>query len=150
MPKLTHLYLDHMSLQDISDTAMFQAPCLSHLDLSHNQLRYLEPLSGSKKLARLNLTGNPIQCTCYLRPLNVWARKSKVKLLGACAGPPHLSDKPLEAVGPLKMRCRSREDMLKEELEEKVQSKEKALPTVKPKKKTKCPEDCDCDVSGHR
>ncbi|XP_067088201.1 chondroadherin-like protein [Osmerus mordax] len=146
MPKLTHLYLDHMSLQDISDTAMSQAPCLSHLDLSHNQLMYLEPLSGPKQLARLNLTGNPIQCSCYLRPLKVWARQSKVKLLGACVGPPHLSDEPLEAVGPLEMRCRSREDMLNEELEEKVQSREEALPTVKPKKKTKCPDDCDCDV----
>lgn len=57
MAKLTHLFLDHMSLQDFSDLALSQAPLLSHLDLSHNQLRYLEPLSGPKQLARLNLIG---------------------------------------------------------------------------------------------
>uniref|UniRef100_A0A8C7M559 Chondroadherin-like protein n=2 Tax=Oncorhynchus kisutch TaxID=8019 RepID=A0A8C7M559_ONCKI len=146
MPKLTHLYLDHMSLQDLSDTAMSQAPLLSHLDLSHNQLRYLEPLSGPMELARLNLTGNPIHCNCYLRPLKEWAKKGKVKLMGVCAGPPHLSDEPLEGVGPMELRCRSREDMIKEEFEEQEETRERALPTAKPKKKIKCPDNCDCDV----
>ncbi|MEQ2262840.1 hypothetical protein XENORESO_021882, partial [Xenotaenia resolanae] len=50
MGKLTHLYLDHMSLQDVSDQAFSQARLLSHVDLGHNQLRYLEPLSGPTKL----------------------------------------------------------------------------------------------------
>jgi hypothetical protein len=146
MPKLTHLYLDHMSLQDLADTAMYQATLLSHLDLSHNQLRYLEPLSGPMELARLNLTGNPIHCNCYLRPLKEWAKKGKVKLMGVCAGPPHLSDEPLEGVGPMELRCRSREDMIKEEFEEQEETRERALPTAKPKK-IKCPDNCDCDVS---
>lgn len=57
MTKLTHLYLNHMSLQDLSDKALSGAPLLSHFDLSHNQLRYLEPLSGPKELSTLNLTG---------------------------------------------------------------------------------------------
>ena len=57
MAKLTHLYLDHMSLQDLSDKALSGAPLLAHLDLSYNQLRYLEPLSGPKQLGSLNLTG---------------------------------------------------------------------------------------------
>lgn len=57
MAKLTHLYLDHMSLQDLSDQALSGAPQLLHLDLSHNQLRYLEPLRGPKELSSLNLTG---------------------------------------------------------------------------------------------
>lgn len=57
MAKLTHLYLDHMSLQDLSDQALSRAPLLKHLDLGHNQLRYLEPLSGPKELDSLNLTG---------------------------------------------------------------------------------------------
>lgn len=57
MAKLTHLYLDHMSLQDLSDQALSGAPLLSHLDLSHNQLRYIEPLLGPKELRSLNLTG---------------------------------------------------------------------------------------------
>uniref|UniRef100_A0AAZ3RU48 Chondroadherin-like protein n=1 Tax=Oncorhynchus tshawytscha TaxID=74940 RepID=A0AAZ3RU48_ONCTS len=143
MPKLTHLYLDHMSLQDFADTAMSQATLLSHLDLSHNQLRYLEPLSGPMELARLNLTGNPIHCNCYPRPLKEWAKKGKVKLIGVCAGPRHLSD---EAVGPMELRCRSREDMIKEELKDQEESRERALPTAKPKKKSKCPDNCDCDV----
>lgn len=147
MPKLTHLYLDHMSLQDLSDTALSQAPLLSYLDLSHNQLRSLEPLSGPKELARLNLTGNPIHCNCYLRPLKEWAKRGKVKLLGACIGPPHLSEEPLETVGAIEMRCRSREDMIKDEFEEQEESRERALPTAKPKKKgIKCPDNCDCDV----
>lgn len=57
MAKLTHLYLNHMSLQDLSDQALSGAPLLSHLDLSHNQLRYLDPLVGPKNLNSLNLTG---------------------------------------------------------------------------------------------
>ncbi|KAM3864414.1 chondroadherin-like protein [Diretmus argenteus] len=146
MPKLKHLYLDHMSLQDLSDVALSQAPLLSYLDLSHNQLFYLEPLSGPQELASLNLTGNRIYCNCYMRPLREWARRSRVKLLGACVGPPHLSEEPLEAVAPLELRCRSREEVLKEEFEEQDQSRERAPPTAKPKKKAKCPDDCDCDI----
>lgn len=57
MAKLTHLYLDHLSLQDLSEQALTGAPLLAHMDLSHNQLRYIEPLSGPKNLGSLNLTG---------------------------------------------------------------------------------------------
>lgn len=57
MAKLTHLYLSHMFLQDLSDKAFSQAPLLSHLDLSHNHLRYVEPFSGPRDLTSLNLTG---------------------------------------------------------------------------------------------
>ncbi|XP_071752987.2 chondroadherin-like protein [Centroberyx gerrardi] len=146
MAKLTHLYLDHMSLQDLSDVALSQAPLLSYLDLSHNQLRYLEPLSGPKQLASLNLTGNRIYCNCYMRPLREWSRRGGVKLLGACVGPAHLSDEPLQAVAPPELRCRSREETLKEEFEEQDGSRERAPPTAKPKKKVKCPDNCDCDV----
>lgn len=70
MAKLTHLFLDHMSLQDLSNIALSKSPNLVHLDLSHNQLRVIQPFSeGSPKLARLHLTGNPIYCNCYMRPL---------------------------------------------------------------------------------
>lgn len=61
MAKLTHLYLHHMSLQDLSDQALAHARLLSHIDLSHNQLHYLEPLSGPKQLAVLKLTGTTLQ-----------------------------------------------------------------------------------------
>ncbi|XP_040918899.1 chondroadherin-like protein [Toxotes jaculatrix] len=146
MAKLTHLYLDHMSLQDLSDQALAHVPLLSHLDLSHNQLRYLEPLSGPKELASLNLSGNPIYCNCYMRPLREWTRAGSVKLLGACAGPPHLSDELLQAVAPLDLRCRSRGEMLKDEFEEDSESTGSSPPTAKPTQKVKCPVNCDCDV----
>ncbi|XP_070703524.1 chondroadherin-like protein [Pempheris klunzingeri] len=146
MAKLTHLYLDHMSLQDLSDQALSHAPLLSHLDLSHNQLRYLEPLSGPKELGSLNLTGNPIYCNCFMRSLRKWAGAGGVKLLGACAGPPHLSDEPLQAVAPLDLRCRSRGETLKDEFEEDNESARSTPPTAKPKQTVKCPLNCDCDI----
>ncbi|XP_029293951.1 chondroadherin-like protein [Cottoperca gobio] len=146
MAKLTHLYLDHMSLQDLSEQALSRAPLLSHLDLSHNQLRYLEPLSGPKELTSLNLIGNPVYCNCYMRPLREWARVGRVKLLGACTGPPHLSDEPLQAVVPLDLRCRSRGEALKDEFEKDDESTETTPSTAKPKQKVKCPVNCDCDI----
>ncbi|KAJ3600189.1 hypothetical protein NHX12_031175, partial [Muraenolepis orangiensis] len=126
MAKLTHLYLDHMSLQDLSDTALSRAPLLSRLDLSHNQLRNLEPPTGPKALLTLNLTGNPIYCNCFMRPLKLWAKQKRLKLLGSCAGPPHLSGEPLEALGPLELRC--------------------ALTTPTPAKRVKCPDNCHCNA----
>ncbi|KAL3987448.1 kelch-like protein 33 [Sarotherodon galilaeus] len=137
MAKLTHLYLSHMSLRDLSDKAFSQAPLLSHLDLSHNHLRYLEPLSGTRELTSLNLTGK----AC-------WARVSGVKLLGACSGPPHLSDEPLQAVSPLDLRCRRWKSPVEDDDEE--ESTERVTPTVtataKPKQKVKCPANCECDT----
>lgn len=175
MAKLTHLYLDHMSLRDLSDQA--RAPLLSHLDLSHNQLRYLEPLTGPKELAALDLTGtadvcasrrcrqehissalhdnrhscflkgNPVDCNCYMRPLRQWTGVGGVKLLGSCAGPPHLSGEPLQDVAPADLRCRSRAETLKGELEKADESPGSLLPADKPKQKATCPVNCDCDVS---
>ncbi|KAM3599025.1 uncharacterized protein V6R79_025760 [Siganus canaliculatus] len=147
MAKLTHLYLDHMSLQDLSDQALSGAPLLSHLDLGHNQLRYLEPLSGPKQLSSLNLTGNPIYCNCYMRPLKKWASASGVKLLGACAGPAHLSDEPIKDVASLDLRCRSRGEASQDELEEDDNTTGSTTPpTVKPKQNIKCPFNCECDI----
>lgn len=94
------------------------------------------------------LAGNPIYCNCYMRPLRVWASAGGVKLLGACAGPPHLSDEPLQAVAPLDLRCRSRGEALKDEFEgDNDESTGSSTATVKPKQKVKCPVNCDCDVS---
>lgn len=81
MAKLTHLFLDHMSLQELSNTAVSKCPSLVHLDISHNQLRVLQPFSeGSAKLARLNLAGNPIYCNCYLQPLRSRSPDTQVLL----------------------------------------------------------------------
>ncbi|XP_076122792.1 chondroadherin-like protein [Alosa pseudoharengus] len=146
MAKLTHLYLDHMSLQDLSDGALIHAPLLSHLDLSHNQLRSLEPILGPRELSFLNLTGNPTYCNCHLRPLREWAQVGQVKLLGLCAGPPHLSEEPLEAVEPADLRCRGREGLTKEELEEAEEAGAQLLaPPPKPQKKVGCPDNCECE-----
>lgn len=82
-----------------------------------------------------------------MRPLREWAGAGGVKLLGACAGPPHLSDEPLQAVAPLDLRCRSRGETLKDEFEKEDESTGSPPPTAKPKQKVKCPVNCDCDVS---
>uniref|UniRef100_A0A3Q3W4G3 Chondroadherin-like b n=1 Tax=Mola mola TaxID=94237 RepID=A0A3Q3W4G3_MOLML len=146
MAKLTHLYLNHMSLQDLSDQALSGAPLLSHLDLSHNQLHYLEPLSGPTNLLSLKLTGNPVYCNCYMRPMTEWARVGGVRLVGACAGPPHLSDEPLQAIAPLDLRCNSRGETLKDEFERDDESAKSSPPTAKPEQKVKCPVNCDCHI----
>ncbi|GAA6219971.1 chondroadherin-like protein [Lates japonicus] len=148
MAKLTHLFLDHMSLQDMANTAVSKSPSLTHLDISYNQLRVVQPLSeGSPKVARLNLAGNPIYCNCYLRPLREWAIRSKVKLMGTCGGPGHLSGENLEAVHPAELRCQSQEAMLKAEFEE--ANRVTPPPTEEPENKVKCPANCVCEADTH-
>ncbi|XP_054913552.1 chondroadherin-like b isoform X2 [Poeciliopsis prolifica] len=148
MAKLTHLFLDHMSLQDLVNTAVSKSPNLVHLDISYNQLRVLQPFSeGSPKLARLSLGGNPINCNCYLRPLREWAIYRKVKLLGSCGGPAHLSGESLEAVYPKELRCQSQEAMLKAEFEEATRIT--PPPTQEPENKIKCPANCVCEAETH-
>uniref|UniRef100_A0A3B4B0L4 Chondroadherin-like protein n=1 Tax=Periophthalmus magnuspinnatus TaxID=409849 RepID=A0A3B4B0L4_9GOBI len=143
MVKLTHLYLDHMSLQDVSDQALSKAPRVSHLDVSYNQLHYLEPLSGPKELISLNLTGNPVYCNCFLRQLRQWAQKNTVKLFGSCTGPSHLADEPLEKMKVLDLRCR-RGESLKEENEK----DDAPTQPTKTEPKVQCPDNCDCNVDG--
>ncbi|XP_051958503.1 chondroadherin-like protein [Xyrauchen texanus] len=148
MPKLTHLFLDHNSLQDFSNAAILLSPRLAHLDLSHNQLRVLQPMApGSPKLSRLNLAGNPIYCSCYMRPLREWAIWERIRLGGMCGGPPHLSGEDLEAVQPVDLRCQSQEAMLKAELEE-LRKLPTLLTTPSPDK-VKCPANCECKAENH-
>uniref|UniRef100_A0A3Q3A8G0 Chondroadherin-like b n=1 Tax=Kryptolebias marmoratus TaxID=37003 RepID=A0A3Q3A8G0_KRYMA len=144
MAKLTHLFLDHMSLQDLANTAVSKSPNLIRLDISHNQLHVIQPFfEGSSKLARLNLAGNPIHCNCYLRPLREWAIRHKVKLMGTCGGPVHLSGESLEAVYPKELRCQSQEAMLKAEFEEATRIP--PPPTKEPGNKIRCPANCVCE-----
>ncbi|XP_073722958.1 chondroadherin-like b [Misgurnus anguillicaudatus] len=148
MAKLTHLYLDHNSLQDFSNTAILLSPRLAYLDLSHNQLRVLQPMApGSPKLTRLNLASNPTYCSCYLRPLREWAIQERIRLIGTCGGPSHLSGENLEAVQPAELRCQSQEAMMKAELEE--LRRLPTLPTTPPPDKVKCPANCDCEAQNH-
>ncbi|KAA0717790.1 hypothetical protein E1301_Tti001616 [Triplophysa tibetana] len=67
---LSHLNLDHkelqffpskadqhMALQDLSQSALSLSPFISYLDLSYNQLPYIQALMGTTQLSGLNLTG---------------------------------------------------------------------------------------------
>ncbi|XP_072530595.1 chondroadherin-like protein [Salminus brasiliensis] len=143
MPKLTHLSVAHMALQDVSAAALSLSPLLSHLDLSHNQLHYLQPLTGPSQLQRLNLTANPVRCTCVLLELRAWARAGGVRLLGNCAGPPHLSDEPLEGVLEQDLRCRRQNGGTKEEVEE--EERTVFVTQVESKRMDNCPENCLCE-----
>ncbi|XP_029282481.1 chondroadherin-like protein [Cottoperca gobio] len=148
MAKLTHLFMDHMSLQDMDNTAVSKCPNLIHLDISYNQLRVVQPLSeGNPKLARLNPAGNPVYCNCYLRPLREWSIRNKLKLLGTCGGPAHLSGENLEAVYPSDLHCQSQEAMLKAEFEE--ATRVTTPPTQEPANKVKCPANCVCEAETH-
>ncbi len=73
----------------------------------------------------------------------MWAMSSGIKLYGACAWPPHLSDEPLQDVQEQDLRCRPHDHLIEKE-EDGVQ--EKAVPTAKPKKKSKCPKSCLCEL----
>lgn len=74
-----------------------------------------------------------------------WAIRSKVKLMGTCGGPAHLSGENLEAVYPSELRCQSQEAMLKAEFEE--ASRITPPPTEEPANNVKCPANCVCEVS---
>ncbi|XP_056096833.1 chondroadherin-like protein [Rhinichthys klamathensis goyatoka] len=151
MPKLTHLSLNHMALQDLSESALSLSPFISQVELSYNQLPYIQALSGPSRLTGLNLTGNPIRCTCLLQGLKTWALNSGIKLYGACAWPPHLSDEPLENVQEQDLRCRPQDELMldvtEKEGNEEDGVREKTVPTAKPKKKSKCPINCQCEAA---
>jgi len=70
MPKLTHLSLNHMALHDLSESALSLSPFISQVDLSYNQLPYIQALTGPSQLTSLNLTGNH-QCS-FVNVLSVF------------------------------------------------------------------------------
>ncbi|CAI5659531.1 unnamed protein product [Oreochromis niloticus] len=133
---LKRLIIDHNHVKEIQPGAFSQLGFLNLLSLSHNQLVYIpnmafQGLQNIKwlclsynfliyldteafvelvNLKRLNLSRNPILCICYLRPLREWAFYNKVKLVGTCGGPSHLSGESLDAVHPPKLRCQSEEE----------------------------------------
>lgn len=85
-------------------------------------------------------SANPLFMACDRE----WAIQSKVKLIGTCRGPSHLSGENLEAVYPAELRCQSQEAMLKAEFEE--ASRMTPPPTQQPENKNKCPANCVCEV----
>ncbi|KAA0718167.1 hypothetical protein E1301_Tti001239 [Triplophysa tibetana] len=149
MPKLTHLFLKYVALQDLSESALSLSPFISHLDLSHNQLHNIQALTGTTQLTGLNLTGNPIRCTCLLRGLKIWTQKSGIKLHGACAWPPHLSEEPLENVQEQDVRCKQQDELMPDDTEKEGEAKtedEKITPKTNSLKNKSCPKNCHCEV----
>ncbi|XP_025765527.1 chondroadherin-like protein isoform X2 [Oreochromis niloticus] len=158
---LKWLIIDDNHVKEIQPGAFSQLGSLNLLSLSHNQLVYIpnmafQGLQNIKRirlsynlliyldteafvelvnLTRLNLSRNPILCICYLRPLREWAIHNKVKLMGTCGGPSHLSGERLNAVHPSDLRCQS---------EEEEAAGITPRPTEEPNK-VKCPANCACE-----
>ncbi|NWV65715.1 CHADL protein, partial [Malurus elegans] len=105
MASLKHLFLDHASLQDVAPDAFARSPQLRMLDLRENQLQGLPPLAGAGGLARVSLDGNPLLCSCLLRPFHKWLTRARVQAEGACAAPPALRGRSLDSLKPPEMRC---------------------------------------------
>ncbi|XP_053912030.1 chondroadherin-like protein isoform X2 [Cuculus canorus] len=105
MASLKHLFLDHAALQDVAPEAFAQSPQLRTLDLRKNQLQGLPPLAGARALVTIILTGNPLLCSCRLRPFHAWLARARVQAEGACAAPPALHGRPLDSLRPSEMMC---------------------------------------------
>ncbi|NXE53556.1 CHADL protein, partial [Casuarius casuarius] len=139
MASLKHLHLDNAALQDISHKAFVKSPQLRTLDLRNNQLHGLQPLAGPASVAKINLAGNPLLCSCHLRPFWEWMGRMRVHVEAACAGPPALQGQQLELLRPLEMRCG--DHLIGARL-----SPSPTPPAGRPKEaaRRKCPEDCTC------
>ncbi|KAK4830224.1 hypothetical protein QYF61_009291 [Mycteria americana] len=105
MASLKHLFLDHTALQDVAPEAFARSPQLRTLDLRENQLQGLPPLAGAGGLARVSLAGNPLLCSCLLRPFRDWLTRARVQAEGTCSAPPALRGRPLNSLRPPEMRC---------------------------------------------
>ncbi|XP_053134998.1 high affinity nerve growth factor receptor [Hemicordylus capensis] len=71
--ELKNLTISKTQLQFISPDAFRANPSLTHVNLAYNQLRSLHwKLFYRLRLQELVLTGNPLQCACGLRWLQVW------------------------------------------------------------------------------
>uniref|UniRef100_A0A6I8PHH6 Chondroadherin-like protein n=1 Tax=Ornithorhynchus anatinus TaxID=9258 RepID=A0A6I8PHH6_ORNAN len=105
LPALRDLALAQLALQEVGASAFARCPRLRSLDLGGNQLAALPPLEGLGRLRRLNLTGNPLRCTCAARPLREWARRARLRVDGTCAGPRRLRGEALHALRATDLRC---------------------------------------------
>ncbi|XP_041906719.1 chondroadherin-like protein [Corvus kubaryi] len=140
MASLRHLFLDHASLQDVAPDAFARSPQLRVLDLRENQLQGLPPLAGAGGLARVSLDGNPLLCSCLLRPFHKWLARARVQAEGACAAPPALRGRSLDSLKPPEMRC--------------GRLRPPPSPTTPPEQpraagSRQCPRDCVCSPDFH-
>ncbi|NXA39468.1 CHADL protein, partial [Eudromia elegans] len=141
MASLQHLFLDNAALQDVSHKAFVRSPQLRTLHLHNNQLQGLQPLAGPARLAKIRLAGNPLLCSCHLRPFREWAGRARVTVEAACAGPAALRGRHLELLRPLDMRCGHH-------LEGALPSPSPVAPTGQPEEavRGKCPAGCTCSL----
>ncbi|CAH2329418.1 chondroadherin [Pelobates cultripes] len=133
MTSLKQLFLNNMALQDVSFRAFERSPQLSLIDLSNNQLRTIQVLTGMEKLNYLNMTGNAIRCDCHLSPFKEWADRLRLKVDLTCFGPGHIHGDHLDSLRAKDLKCDGHnveEDYIISVPQEKNQSL--------------CPESCDC------
>ncbi|XP_006258617.1 chondroadherin-like protein isoform X1 [Alligator mississippiensis] len=139
MAALRELFLDNMALQDVSYKAFVKSPQLHTLDLHNNQLQVLQPLTDMAHLKKINLTGNPVVCSCYMRPFKEWMEKARVQADAVCADPSTFRGEHLESLRPVNMKCGGHAP-------EAEQLPTSTPPTREPEEvaKKKCPEACAC------
>ncbi|KFO95994.1 Chondroadherin-like, partial [Calypte anna] len=89
---LRWLRLSHNALHVLGSEAFAALPALRRLSLDHNEL---QALPGAGGLAKVSLAGNPLLCSCLLRPFHVWLARARVQAEGSCAAPPALRGRPL-------------------------------------------------------
>ncbi|XP_061461713.1 high affinity nerve growth factor receptor isoform X2 [Rhineura floridana] len=81
--ELKNLTISKTQLQFIAPDAFRGSPNLTHVNLAFNQLRFLSwKLFHHLRLQELVLVGNPLQCTCQLRWLQLWQESRQVEVPG--------------------------------------------------------------------
>ncbi|XP_053577377.1 chondroadherin-like protein isoform X2 [Bombina bombina] len=134
MASLKQLLLNNMALQEVSFKAFEKSPQLLVIDLSNNQIRTIQALTGVEQLSRINLTGNAIRCDCYLRPFKEWADLKRLKVDLICSGPSHYRGDHIDSLRAIDLKCGGYSD-----------EEDDHLPvTQKPKNENSCPESCVC------
>ncbi|MEE6517145.1 hypothetical protein FKM82_027142 [Ascaphus truei] len=135
MASLKQLFLNNMALQEVSFKAFETSPQLSLIDLSNNQIRSIQALTGVKQLNRLNMTGNSIRCDCYLKSFKEWADRERLKVDLICSGPDHFLGDHLDSLRAMDLKCGGYPE----------QDEQLRVPaTQKPKEEGSCPQSCNC------
>ncbi|KAA0706544.1 hypothetical protein E1301_Tti020754 [Triplophysa tibetana] len=125
---LKQLYLDRNLIEEIHPGAFASLSSLKLRSLTHNQLVYLPNM--------------------VVQGLKIETQKSGIKLHGACAWPPYLSEEPLENVKEQDLRCRQQDELMPDDTEkegETITEDENITPNTNSKKNNTCPKNCYCE-----
>lgn len=69
LPNLKYLFAEKNELKIVG--AQFGPPSLKYVNLGHNQIEYIQDdLEAYKRLRTIDLTGNPLNCTCELSDID--------------------------------------------------------------------------------